>query len=282
MSPRPTALIAEDEPLLAAHLRAELQRCWPDLDVVTQVGDGLQALGQTLERRPSVCFLDIRMPGMTGLEVAQALAEEWPDDPSSPAPLLVFVTAYDQHAVQAFDLQAVDYLLKPVNPARLKTCVQRLQDTLARRSATAGKAQQADENGASELQTLARKLDALLRAGDGANLGARTPKLELIAAQNGAVVEMVPVDDVCYFEAADKYVRVLTASREYLIRMSLRELMPQLDEQRFWQIHRSVVVQARFITQAVRDEAGKTTVSLRHRPERLPVSRLHAHLFKGL
>ncbi|MEX8492397.1 LytR/AlgR family response regulator transcription factor [Sphaerotilus sp.] len=269
MTPR-TALIAEDEPLLAAHLRAELAEVWPELSVVALAANGVQALDRALDLRPDVCFLDIRMPGLTGLEVAHALAEDWPDDPGAPFPLLVFVTAYEQHAVQAFELQAVDYLLKPLVHARLQSCCLRLQQQLARRD----NLHPSEPDG---LHTLARQLQSLL-----APSGTTQPRLEFIPAQTGHTVEMVPLEEVVYFEAADKYVRVLTAEREHLIRMSLRELINQIDERRFWQIHRRILVQPRCISRAVRDEQGKLSVVLRQRSEILPVSRVYAHLFKGI
>lgn len=274
MTPR-TALIAEDEPLLAAHLRAELATVWPELSVVAVASNGVQALDRALSLRPDVCFLDIRMPGLTGLEVARALAEDWPEDPGAPFPLLVFVTAYDQHAVQAFELQAVDYLLKPLSLARLQNCCQRLQQQLGRQDARPPPAD-------GELLTIARQLQALLSATDAVQAKRGPQPLDYITVQTGHTVEMVPIDDVVYFEAADKYLRVLTADREHLIRMSLRELINQVDERRFWQIHRSILVQPRFISRAVRDEQGKLTVKLRHRSETLPVSRIYAHLFKGI
>jgi len=266
----PTALIAEDEPLLAEGLRAELAKLWPALQVVSQVGDGRAAVEQALQLRPQVCFLDIRMPGLSGLEAAQALAEDWPSD--APFPLLVFVTAFDQYALQAFEAQAVDYLVKPVDPARLAATVGRLQSRLADRAPTA----QALED------TLAQ-LRGLLAAGGppGAVPSAPPPRLQVIPAQAGPTVTLVPVDEVLYFEAADKYVRVVTSEREHLIRMSLRELLPQLDPQAFWQVHRGTVVQARCIASARREESGKVTLSLRGRPETLTASRLYAHRFRG-
>lgn len=271
-----TALIAEDEPLLAAHLRAELQQVWPDLTVTAVASNGVQALARALALRPDVCFLDIKMPGMTGLEVARALAEEWPDGPgTAPFPLLVFVTAYDQHAVQAFELQAADYLLKPLSTPRLQSCCQRLQQQLARRDTEHPPA-------STDLLAVARQLQALLGAQGLAAAAAAGPRLEFITAQTGHTVEMVPVDEVVYFEAADKYVRVMTADREYLIRMTLRELITQIDERRFWQIHRSILVQTRFISRAVRDAQGKLSIKLHQRGETLPVSRVYAHLFKGI
>ena len=271
-----TALIAEDEPLLAAHLRAELQQVWPDLSVVAVTMNGVQALARTLELRPDVCFLDIRMPGLTGLEVARALADEWPDSPGAmPFPLLVFVTAYDAHAVQAFELQAVDYLLKPLDTRRLQSCCQRLQQQLAHRHPSPAGTD-------TDLLAVARQLQALLDAQGVQPAPTATPRLAFITAQTGHTIDLVPIEDVVYFEAADKYVRVMTADREHLIRMTLRELINQIDESRFWQIHRSILVQTRFISRAVRDEQGKLTVILRQRRETLPVSRLYAHLFKGI
>ena len=273
-----TALLAEDEPVLAQTLKAELARAWPELQVVAVVGDGEEAVRQALERQPALCFLDIRMPGLDGFGVAQALAEEWPDEATFP--LLVFVTAFDQYAVQAFEHHAVDYLLNPVEPRRLELCVARLQRELQRRRA----APPADALGLAVEQLRALLARGVARPGGtgaAADAGATEP-LAVIPAAVGDTVHMVPVDDVVYFEAADKYVRVVTATREYLVRTSLRELLPQLDARQFWQVHRGTVVQARGIAAAHRLDTGKIVLSLRGRSERLAVSRLYAHLFKGM
>ncbi|MFM2068115.1 MAG: hypothetical protein RLZZ584_3024 [Pseudomonadota bacterium] len=300
MSTTPTALIAEDEPLLAAGLRAELARLWPELQVLAMVGDGLSAVRQALALASQVCFLDIRMPGCSGLEAAQALAEQWPEPgqpgadsvtEAAPFPLLVFVTAYDDHAVEAFDAQAVDYLVKPVQPARLAACVARLRKRLEVEAGTTT-SPQADSR-ARALQAAVDQLRGLLGAAGGGLGGPGGPgaaaatagaaaRRGVIQAQIGSVVHLVPVGEVVYFEAADKYLRVLTAGREYLIRTALRELLPQLDPAQFWQIHRGTLVQAAHIATAERDEAGRITLTLRGRPERLGVSRLYAHLFKGM
>jgi DNA-binding LytR/AlgR family response regulator len=268
---QPRCLIAEDEPLLAEGLRADLAALWPALQVLAVVGDGLGAAQQALALRPEVCFFDIRMPGATGLEAAQALAEDWPD--GLPFPLLVFVTAYDDYALQAFQAQAVDYLVKPVDRTRLAACVARLQVRLTDRQAASAPPP------SDALQATMAQLRALLGA---APAGAAAPRLEVIQAQVGNLVHMVPVAEVLYFEAADKYVRVITAEREHLIRASLRELLPQLDPQQFWQVHRGTVVQARAVATARREESGKVTLTLRGRPEKLTASRLYAHLFKGM
>ena len=273
MDTTPTALIAEDEPLLADALQAELTRAWPALRVLAQVGDGASAVAQALAMQPDVLFFDIRMPGMDGLEAARALAEDWPEGP--PFPQLVFVTAYDQYAVQAFEAQAVDYLLKPVQAARLHKTVAKLQQALAQR----GGAQPAPGSD----RTLDHTLDALraLLAGPVPGAAAQPP-LQVIQASVGSTIHLVPIQDVLVFEAADKYVRVLTASHEYLIRTPLRELLPRLDAQVFWQIHRAVVVRAQAISAVSRDEAGKLSIQLRGRDERLAVSRLYAHLFRAM
>lgn len=277
----PRALIAEDEPLLAANLRSDLAAVWPELQVLASVGDGNSAVAQTIALRPDVCFLDIRMPGSTGLEAAQALAEDWPDAPgSAPFPLLVFVTAYDQYAMQAFEAQAVDYLVKPLDRQRLQSCVRRLQARLAERTPAKSPAQSPAVSPAADaaLEQTLSQLRALL----GSTAAAAGPRLQVIQAQVGNMVHMVPVREVLYFEAADKYVRVVTVEREHLIRMSLRELQPQLDPQVFWQVHRGTVVQARCITTARKEESGKVTLSLAGRGEKLTASRLYAHLFKGM
>lgn len=262
---KPTALIAEDEPLLAENLRQELAALWPELQIVAMAPHGAAAVERALALRPAICFLDIRMPGMTGLEAAAALAEDWPDD--APFPLLVFVTAYDQYALQAFEQAAFDYVLKPVQPDRLAQTVARLQTALAPRGAAAP-----------GLQAAVDQLRVLL----GAPAAAPATPLRLLQVGVGNTIQMVPVDEVLYFEAADKYVRVLLPGKEHLVRISLRELLPQLDLQRFWQIHRSVIVRSDAIDRAVRDEAGKITLHLRGSSDRLAVSRMYAPLFKSL
>lgn len=268
-----TALIAEDEPLLAANLQAELARAWPELRVVANVGHGAAAVEQALALRPDVVFLDIRMPGLTGLEAAQALAEDWPDGGAA-LPLIVFVTAYDQYALQAFEHAAVDYVLKPVQPGRLAQTCARAQATLrARREPPAAGAPGTIDATLSQLRSL---------LGAPGLAGAAPQRLTVIQASVGSAIHMVPVMDVLYFEAADKYVRVVTAQREYLIRTSLRELVPQLDEQRFWQIHRGTVVRADAIATALRDESGKLHLTLRDHADTLVASRLYAHLFKAM
>ena len=274
-----SAVIAEDEPLLAASLAAELRRAWPELAIAASVGDGESAVTKSLELAPDVVFMDIRMPGMTGLEAARALAEDWPDG-DRPFPLLVFVTAYDQYALEAFDRAAFDYLLKPVQPARLASTCRRLQDALAARTASAPAA-------AAELGKIVEQLRGLLGAAVTGAAGAvaapaSTAPLQVIQAGVGNAIHIVPIGEVLYFEAADKYVRVVTAEREHLIRTSLRELVPTLDVSSFWQIHRGTVVRADAIASATRDEVGKLSLSLRGRPEKLFVSRLYSHLFKAM
>ena len=263
----PTALIAEDEPLLAAELARALADCWPALKLVSTAGDGESALEQALALRPDIAFLDIRMPGLSGLEVAEALAEDWPDDTA--LPLIVYVTAYDQYAVGAFERGAVDYLLKPVDRARLAQTCARLQSALGARPAGGADA-------------FAATLEQLRRAIAGAQTAPLMPRLTILQASVGNAVHVVPVAEVIYFEAADKYVRVVTAARDYLIRLPLRQLVPQLEPDVFWQVHRGTVVRADAIATAVRDETGRVEISLRDRPEKLAVSRLHAHLFRGM
>ena len=271
----PRCLIAEDEPLLATSLRADLAALWPALQVAAVVGDGLSATEQALALRPDVCFFDIRMPGCTGLEAAQALAEDWPE--GAAFPLLVFVTAFDDYALKAFEAQAVDYIVKPVDRARLAACVGRLQVRLQAR--VDGRSGAASPPAADALQDTVAQLRALLNT---VAPQSAMPRLEVIQAQVGSLVHLVPLAEVLYFEAADKYVRVITAEREHLIRASLRELLPQLDPAQFWQVHRGTVVQAKAIATARREESGKVTLTLRGRPEKLIASRLYAHLFKGM
>ncbi len=260
----PTALIAEDEPLLAQCLQQDLQTLWPELQVLAVAPHGQAAVEQALSLKPTICFLDIRMPGMTGLEAARAMAEDWPDEGQQALPLMVFVTAYDQYALQAFDQAAVDYVLKPVQIERLAQTVERLKSRLAQAPVEMD-------------QTLAQLRHLLTTQAPAA-----TPPLRMLQAAVGSTIHMVPVDDVLFFEAADKYVRAVTAEKEHLLRISLRELLPQLDTNAFWQIHRGVIVRASGIERAVRDEVGKLTLHLRGSKEQLTVSRMYAHLFKGL
>ncbi|SEA19729.1 LytTR family DNA-binding domain-containing protein [Variovorax sp. YR216] len=272
----PTALIAEDEPLLAQALRAELAAAWPELQVIASVGDGRSAVREALEQLPQVLFLDIRMPGLDGLGVATELADAWPID-EAPMPQLVFVTAYDEYAARAFDAQAIDYVLKPVQSERLRRTVARLQSVLELRSSSSVPA---DDALASTLAQWRKVLGAAESAP-----GAAAPLKLIPASQAGAsgnTIRMVPIDEVQYFEAADKYVRVITAQNEYLIRTPLKQLLPQLDLQVFWQVHRAAVVRADAIEAVHRDEAGKQHLTLRGRSEKIPVSRLYAHLFRAM
>ena len=256
-----TALIAEDEPLLAQALQAELARAWPDLRVLATVGDGASAVAQALALRPDVLWLDIRMPVQGGLDAATELADAWPADQRFPA--LVFVTAFDEYAVQAFDAQALDYLLKPVQPERLARTVQRVQQHLGLQAPAA-------------FEATLQRLRGLL-----APSAAAAPRLKHITAGVGNGLRLVPVDEVLVFEAADKYVRVLTAQRELLIRTPLKELLPQLDADAFWQIHRGTVVRVAAIEKIDRDTAGRLALSVRGRPENWAVSRLYAERFRA-
>jgi DNA-binding LytR/AlgR family response regulator len=260
----PTAIIAEDEPLLAAALLTELQRAWPELEIPAVVGDGNSAVLQALAHLPDVMFLDIRMPGMTGVEAAIELADQWAVP--KPYPLLVFVTAYERYAVQAFDAQALDYLVKPVQPARLARTVTRLRQHLANRQA------------ASVPERVLEQLRSLLAPP--ASEAAR--RLNVIQASVGNLIHMVPIEDVLLFQAADKYVRVLTSRQEFLIRTPLKDLSPLLDPEEFWQIHRGTVVRASAIDRVVREEAGRSTLVMRGLDGRWPISRLYAHRFRAM
>lgn len=276
-----SALIAEDEPLLARALAAELALAWPELRIVAMVGDGRAAVDAALRWLPRVLFLDIRMPGLDGLGAAAELAERWPTD-QAPLPQLVFVTAHDEYAARAFETEAIDYVLKPVQPERLRRTVERLRRALAAPvpplSAGPAALDEALE------RTLARWRE-LLDAARAAPAPRRAPaplRLLAVGDAGGGSVRMVPADEVLCFEAADKYLRVLTASHEHLIRTPLKQLLPQLDAEVFWQVHRAVVVRGTAVESVHRDEAGRMHLRLRGRTERLPVSRLHAHLFRAL
>jgi DNA-binding LytR/AlgR family response regulator len=247
------ALIADDEPLLALSLKSALGDAWPDLEIAAVVPNGLEAVQAAERLRPDFAFLDIQMPGMTGLEAAAEIADRM----GEAAPAIVFVTAYDEYATQAFEVAAVDYVLKPVAPERLASTVVRLK---------------AKQRG---LEELARQLRAL---------GSLAPKSELlrqVRAGAGSSVKLIPIDEVCYFQAADKYTTVVTASAEDLIRTPLKELAAQLPEI-FQQVHRGTIVNLTEVAAAVRDEAGRISLQLRNRKEMLAVSRVYADLFRPM
>jgi len=263
------ALIAEDEPILAATLARTMQGLWPGLEIVASAPNGIVAVEQALALRPDVLFLDIRMPGRTGLEAAEELLERWIGE--QPFPELVFVTAYDDYAVQAFERAALDYVLKPVNAARLERTVERLQARLRERLA----GRQADG-----LERLAGQMRALLLPP--APAVQQQPPLAVIRAAVGNLVRMIRLSDVVYFQANDKYVTVATGEGEALIRLSLKDLLPQLDAGRFCQVSRSSIVNLDHVASASRDPMGKLVLNLHGRQDRLKVSPLFAHLFRQM
>jgi DNA-binding LytR/AlgR family response regulator len=266
---QPTALIAEDEPRLARTLSRMLEAAWPELKVVAVAEDGVSAVELAQEHRPDILFLDIKMPGKTGLEVAEAVTDDWDEDRAEP--LFVFVTAYDEFAVAAFEHAATDYLLKPVVPERLQMTVDRLKARLASR---------ADAPGAGDMAGLLQRMQAISPAaapGEGGN-----ERISIIRAGVGNTVRMIPVSDVLCFEATDKYVNVITATGEALVRLSLREIMSRIDATDFLQVHRSVMVNSKCIESATRDEAGHYSLALRGLARKVKVSRAFAHLFRPM
>jgi DNA-binding LytR/AlgR family response regulator len=248
------ALIADDEVRLAEHLRARLAQLWPELEVLPLAANGVEALRAINEDEPDVAFLDIRMPGLTGLELAGRI------DTSTH---VVFVTAFDQYAVEAFDRDAVDYLLKPVGDERLAKCIERLRHKL---------------EGAERPPAL----DAVLARLAAALPAAAAGRLRWVRALKGEVVQQIAVDEVLYFQASDKYTCVYTRAGESLIRMPLAELAAQLDPELFWQIHRSTLVNMNEVASTRRDLGGRVFVRLRDGATELPVSRAYAHLFKQM
>lgn len=253
---RARAVIADDEPLMREQLRARLAEAWPELEIVAEVRDGVEAVERVAAERPDVAFLDIRMPGMTGIEAAREIAT------LGHIPEIVFVTAYDQYALDAFEQGALDYVLKPAERERLALTVQRVRRRLDERSTSPAALQ-------ATLARLAEKLEPRSR-------------LRWIQASVGAQIQMIPVDEVLFFTSDEKYTRVQTARQEALIRKPIKELLAELDPAQFWQIHRSTLVNTRAIAGVARDERGRQLVSVKGRPEQLEVSRSYAHLFKGM
>ncbi|MEO8153706.1 MAG: LytTR family DNA-binding domain-containing protein [Rhizobacter sp.] len=262
----PTAVIAEDEPVLARTLSRLLQQVWPELRIAGVAEDGLQATELALAHVPDVMFLDIKMPGRTGIEVAETVADEWPDDRAEP--LFVFITAYDGFAVSAFERAAVDYLLKPATAERLQQTVERLKARLAERTASPH---------AGDMAALMRRMQSIDAPEAGSN-----ERIKVIRAGVGNTVRMIPVAEVVCFEATEKYVNVVTPTGEALVRMSLRELMARIDSTDFIQVHRSVMVNSNSIVSATRDENGHYSLSMRGVQRPLKVSRAFGHLFRPM
>jgi DNA-binding LytR/AlgR family response regulator len=252
------AIVAEDETLLRKALLEQLGKAWPELRIVAECEDGASALEAIAEHRPDVAFLDIRMPGLTGLDVAAAIPE------ISPATQVVFVTAYDQYAIDAFERGAIDYLLKPIAADRLAATVQRLQARAA-----AGPADSAT------LAALVRQLDSSLSP-------RAQPPLNWVTASAGRETRLILLDDVAYFRADNKYTTVMTGDGEALLRTPIRELLEVLDPAVFKQIHRSTIVNIKAIASIVRDDTGKGVVRLRQRPETLTVSQPFMALFRNM
>lgn len=262
----PTAVIAEDEPVLARTLTRLLEQLWPELRIEGVADDGLRATELALETLPDVMFLDIKMPGRTGIEVAEVVADDWPDDRAEP--LIVFITAYDHYAIPAFERAAVDYLLKPATAERLQQSVDRLKSRLAQRAASPQ---------AGDLAALMQRMQAI--AGPEGDAGER---IKVLRAGVGNTVRMIPVAEVVCFEATEKYVNVVTPTGEALVRMSLRELMARIDSSDFIQVHRSLMVNSNAIVSATRDENGHYSLAVRGLQRPLKVSRAFGHLFRPM
>jgi DNA-binding LytR/AlgR family response regulator len=248
-----TAIIAEDEAPLARDLAMRLGDIWPELEIISTASNGAEALEQIDELQPDVAFLDINMPGLTGLQVAERLRHK---------PHIVFVTAYSEHAIEAFERQAVDYLLKPVQDERLKQTVERLKNRLT--------AKEPAPNLDSVLETLLKRL------------GNQSQFLQWIRAGVGNTIHNIPVDDVLYFEAEDKYTRVVTRQIESLVRTGLSELETQLDPHLFQRVHRGTIVNLKAIKSIHKNELGALELILDGRKETIAVSRAHASAFRQM
>lgn len=248
-----TALLADDEPALRTHLKDKLQQFWPELEIVAEVDNGVDALEYVQALRPDIAFLDIRMPGLSGMRVAQQLAA---------STHIVFVTAYDQYAVDAFNHNAVDYLLKPYTDERLQETIHRLKGR---------------ENTAIDEQVLQVILNQLSKQS-----AQDSSPLQWIRASVGDEVSLIHLDDVIFFQSGDKYTTVHTANEEYLIRTPLKELESGLDSERFWRVHRSYIVNVDYIDKARRTIDGRYNLTLKNSDKKLDVSRAYSHLFKQM
>lgn len=271
--PAVRGVLADDERLMREQLRARLAEVWPELQIVAEARNGAEAVARVEEHRPDVVFLDIRMPEMSGIEAARHISQM----PSTVGaggeeerlPEVVFITAYDQYAVEAFEQGAVDYLLKPAQPERLALTVQRLRQRLASRGSS-------QEIFAAPLQQVLHHLNSRL------NPSSRSAPLTTLQAQVGNTIQMIGVDEVLFFISDEKYTRVQTASREAFIRKPIKELVEHLDPDKFWQIHRSTLVHVQAIERVERDFRGRQVVHIKGHPQKLEVSRSYAGLFKGM
>jgi DNA-binding LytR/AlgR family response regulator len=261
IAPPIQALIAEDEPVLARGMVRTLSRLWPALQMCALVHDGEAAIDAARIHRPDILFLDIHMPGCDGLQAATRIIDDWAVD--QPLPLIVFVTAFDRHAIAAFERAAADYVLKPVQPERLEQTCERLKQRLQERQGT---------------------LDDGVLAPVHALLASQRsePALTMIQAGVGSTLHMIPVADVMFFQADGKYVRVVTPVAEHLIRTPLCDILPRMDRADFMQIHRGTAVRTCLIDKVVREDTGRIYLHLKDWPERLTVSRTYAHLFKPM
>jgi len=254
----PAAVLADDERLMREQLRARLAEVWPELRIVGEAKNGQEAVDQVRELRPDLAFLDIQMPGKTGLEAARDIGD---------ACHLVFITAFDQYAVDAFEQGAVDYILKPAEHERLQLTVARLKKRLGSKP--------------TDLTALLEKI-SLRIDGPAGSAGLGAAHLQWIQASMGQQLRMIPVADVLFFTADEKYTRVQTESYEALIRKPIKELISELDPKQFWQIHRATIVNAKAIAGVVRDFRGRQLVQLKNHTEKLEVSRNYSHLFKQM
>ncbi len=273
----PRAVLADDERLMREQLRARLTEVWPELQIVAEARNGLEAVQLVDEHRPDIVFLDIRMPGLTGVEAARQIAQLPPRQGSGNAgddddllPEIVFITAYDQYAVEAFEQGVADYVLKPAERDRLQLTVDRIRRRLEARAGGA------DAPPGPNMQQLLHQLSARLTPGGAPRY------LEWIQATVGQAIQMIPVGEVLFFVSDEKYTRVQTAQVEALIRKPIKELVDEIDPRQFWQIHRSTLVAVGAINGVTRDFRGRQIVSVKGHPEKLEVSRSYTGLFKGM
>lgn len=275
------ALIADDERLMREQLRTRLSEVWPELEIVAEAKNGQEAVALTEQHHPDIVFLDIRMPGLTGVDAARQIAQLPTFDEAQgwPGCEIVFITAYDQYAVQAFEQGVVDYVLKPAERERLTVTVQRIRQRMGERAKH--RAEGADNADAPlpahtpDMQQLLQRLAV--------QLNPQAPaKLQWIQATVRQAIQMIPVEDVLFFISDEKYTRVQTATVEALIRKPIKELVEEIDMQLFWQIHRSTLVNIKAIAGVSRDERGRQLVSVRGLTEKLEVSRSYAGLFKAM
>ena len=275
--PQVTAILADDERLMREQLRARLSEAWPELQFVAEAKNGSEAVDLVEQHAPDFAFLDIRMPGMTGIEAARKIIGR-----AGNSCQIVFITAYDQYAVEAFEQGAIDYVLKPADRERIAKTVERLKGRIVQRAGSSSANVASSAIDSRDVADLLTRLATRLDQASVSEVATASPRLQWIQASVGQSLRLIPVDDVLFFQSDEKYTRVQTTQFEALIKKPIKELIDELDPDQFWQIHRATLVNAQAIASVTRDFRGRQIITVTGHTQKLEVSRTYTHLFKQM